>query len=144
MGANLTTDTITYHVSPPADNTALNALFAAAWLAHRPADFQPLLDHSLAYVCAHGGDRLVGFVQLAWDGGIHAFLLNTTVHPTWQRRGIGRELVRRAAQVARERGMHWLHVDYEPRLAGFYGACGFRHTAAGLLSLADGPDRTGE
>ena len=144
MPSNSEPSPITYRISPPADNAALNALFAAAWPAHAPADFQPALGHSLAYVCAYQENRLVGFVQLAWDGGIHAFLLNTTVHAGYQRRGIGRALVRRAAEVAHERGLHWLHVDYEPQLAGFYHACGFRRTEAGLLRLRDTPDHTSE
>ncbi len=130
-------DSIIYQTSPAVSNDVLNALFEAAWPAHTPGDFQPILGRSLAYVCAYDGDRLIGFVNLAWDGGIHAFLLNTTVHPDWQRHGIGRALVRRAAAVARERNILWLHVDYEPHLAGFYRDCGFRPTEAGLLWLPD-------
>jgi GNAT superfamily N-acetyltransferase len=130
-------DSIVYRISPVIGNDALNALFDAAWPAHTPGDFQPILRRSLAYICAYDGDRLIGFVNMAWDGGIHAFLLNTTVHPNWQRRGVGRALVRQAAVVARERGIHWLHVDYEPHLAGFYRDCGFRPTEAGLLWLPD-------
>lgn len=82
---------------------------------------------------------MIGFVNLTWDGGIHAFLLDTTVHPDLRRRGIGTELVRRAAVVARERGIEWLHVDFEPRLSGFYRNCGFRRTAAGLMNLKEAP-----
>ena len=130
-------DAIVYRISPAVGNDVLNTLFDAAWPAHAPGDFQPMLNRSLAYICAYGGDRLIGFVNMAWDGGIHAFLLNTTVHPDWQRRGVGRVLVRRAAVVARERGIHWLHVDYEPHLTGFYRECGFRPTEAGLLWLPD-------
>jgi len=137
MANHLQPDSIVYRTSPAISNDALNALFEAAWPAHTPGDFQPILSRSLAYVCAYDGDRLIGFVNLAWDGGIHAFLLNTTVHPDWQRHGIGRALVRRAAAVARERNILWLHVDYEPHLAGFYRDCGFRPTEAGLLWLPD-------
>lgn len=126
---------IAYRISPPVDSAALNALFAAAWPDHRAADFAPVIAHSLVYVCAFHGDWLVGYVNVAWDGGIHAFLLDTTVHRDWQRRGIGRELVLRAAQAARARGMHWLHVDYEPHLDGFYRSCGFAPTLAGLINL---------
>jgi GNAT superfamily N-acetyltransferase len=74
-------------------------------------------------------------VNVAWDGGAHAFLLDTTVHPDHQRQGIATALVRRAVDLARERGAHWLHVDYEPHLDGFYRGCGFRPTAAGLIAL---------
>lgn len=127
---------ITYRVSPPVTNEALNALFAAAWPDHQPEhDFMPVLSHSLAYVCAYAGERLIGFVNLAWDGGIHAFLLDTTVHPEAQRRGIGVELVKVAVDTARARGIEWIHVDYEPHLRGFYSRCGFRPTDAGLIKL---------
>jgi len=86
---------------------------------------------------AYDAGRLVGFVKLAWDGGDHAFVLDTTVHPEYQRRGIGRLLVRRAAGVAEENGVEWLHVDYEPHLEGFYARCRFRPTPAGLIRLGD-------
>jgi hypothetical protein len=45
-------------------------------------------------------------------------------------------LVREATGVARERGAEWLHVDFEPHLTGFYRACGFQPTEAGLIKLA--------
>ena len=127
--------TITYAVSPPVTNEALNALFAASWDNHIPTDFTPILSRSLLYVCAYDGGELVGYVNVAWDGGIHAFLLDTTVHPGWWRGGIGGELVRRAAEAAQGRGMVWLHVDYEPHLEGFYRECGFSPSAAGLMRL---------
>ncbi|MGN6700857.1 MAG: GNAT family N-acetyltransferase, partial [Thermomicrobiales bacterium] len=77
----------------------------------------------------------IGFVRLAWDGSVHAFLLEPTVRPDFRRRGIGRALVARAVAVARERGLTWVHVDYEPQLRDFYQACGFRPTDAGLIRL---------
>jgi ribosomal protein S18 acetylase RimI-like enzyme len=124
-----------YRISPAVTNAELNCLFAASWRGHTEADFSPILSRGLCYVCAYEGERLVGFVNVAWDGGIHAFLLDTTVHPDFQRRGIGVELVRRAAEAAREKDIHWLHVDYEPHLKAFYEACGFFHTEAGLMRL---------
>ena len=126
---------IEYKLSPAVSNVALNALFAAAWPAHRSSDFQPILRRSLVYVCAYHGQALLGFVNLAWDGGVHAFLLDTTVHPRVQRIGIGRSLVDRAVAAARERGIEWIHVDYESHLRTFYRQCGFGHTEAGLIQL---------
>ena len=126
---------IEYHISPPVTNDTLNTLFAAAWDNHQPADFTKVLAHSLLYICAYDGERLVGFVNVAWDGGVHAFLLDTTVHRDRQRRGIGVELVRQAAEAARQQGIEWLHVDYEPHLEQFYKQCGFQPTLAGLMNL---------
>jgi GNAT superfamily N-acetyltransferase len=122
-----------YRICPAVDEAALNALFATAWEDHRTSAFGPILQRSLVYVCAYAGTELIGFVYLAWDGGVHAFLLNPTVHPRWQRRGIGTQLVREAVAVARQAGVEWVHVDYEPHLRAFYAACGFASTEAGIL-----------
>jgi GNAT superfamily N-acetyltransferase len=93
--------------------------------------------HSLGWVAARASDGvLVGFVNLAWDGGDHAFLLDPKTRAKWQRRGVGTELVGRAAQHAKAAGCEWLHVDFEPHLRSFYiDACGFRPTDAGLIHL---------
>ncbi|HEY0494206.1 MAG TPA: GNAT family N-acetyltransferase [Kutzneria sp.] len=93
--------------------------------------------HSLGWVCARDGDdALVGFVNVAWDGGAHAFLLDTMVVDELRGRGIGAELVAAAATGIRAAGCQWLHVDFEPHLRHFYlDACGFRGTEAGLLAL---------
>lgn len=134
-GADHGVGSLIYRVSPPLTNDELNALMAAAWLDHARRDFRPVLSRSLAYVCAYQEARLVGFVNLAWDGGEHAFILDTLVHPELRRRGIGRELVMRAVGEAGGRGLQWVHVDFEPHLRSFYERCGFRDTAAGLIRL---------
>ena len=130
---------IEYRVAPAIDDAELNRLFAAAWPGHCDRRFGPVLARSLTYICAFTHGALIGFVNAAWDGGLHAFLLDTTVAPEYRRRGVGTELVRRAADMARRAGLEWLHVDYEPHLDGFYRGCGFCPTAAGLLHLPATP-----
>jgi GNAT superfamily N-acetyltransferase len=79
---------------------------------------------------------LIGFVNVAWDGCDHAFLIDTKTRETFQRRGVGTHLVRLAAEQANSAGCEWLHVDFEPHLQAFYfDACGFRPTDAGLIHL---------
>lgn len=122
-------------VRPLLTDDELNELFAAAWPDHRPTSFAPVLARSLTWLAARGAGRLVGFVNVAGDGGLHAFVLDTTVHPDERRRGLGVRLVRTAAEAARSAGAVWLHVDYEPHLESFYARCGFRPTAAGVMRL---------
>jgi GNAT superfamily N-acetyltransferase len=128
-------------VAPPVTSADLNQLFADSWIDHRERDFEPVLARSLTYVCCHRGDELIGFVNVAWDGGVHAFLLDVTVHPAERLRGLGVALVTRAAAACRERGLEWLHVDHEARLAPFDGRCGFAGTAAGVMRLNEPPGR---
>lgn len=74
---------------------------------------------------------------MAWDGRIHAFLLDTLVASTHRHQGTGKALVRLAVHEATEAGCHWLHVDWNDGLDAFYiDACGFNRTSAGLLALA--------
>jgi GNAT superfamily N-acetyltransferase len=120
--------------SPP-NNDELNALFAAAWPDHTSRDFQPILARSLAYVVVRVSGRLIGFVNVAGDGGDHAFLLDPTVHPEFQRRGIGTTLLKKAAEFARIRGAEWLHVDFDRGLESFYRKAGYHTTCAALLHL---------
>lgn len=93
--------------------------------------------HSLGWVTARVGDAaLVGFVNVATDGGDHAFLVDTKTHGLYQRRGIGTRVVRFAARHAKAAGCEWLHVDFDRGLESFYfDACGFRPTVAGLIHL---------
>ena len=125
-------------------NQEINALHAEAfntkvygesewnWLAlvHR---------HSLGWVVARDGAQLVGFVNVLWDGLVHAWLQDTMVAIQARGRGIGTGLVARARDGAKAAGCEYLHVDFEDHLRPFYlGACGFVPTTAGLMSL-DGP-----
>jgi ribosomal protein S18 acetylase RimI-like enzyme len=93
--------------------------------------------YSLGWVSARdAAGTLVGFVNVAWDGGDHAFLIDTKTRGSYQHRGIGTAVVRLAVEHARAAGCEWLHVDFEPELRRFYfDACGFRPTDAGLIRL---------
>ncbi len=124
------------------DDRALCELHAAAFggPAGDHAWFAQVSRHSLGWVCARDGTgRLVGFVNVAWDGGAHAFVLDTIVHPRRQRDGIGTRMVGLAIDQARAAGCEWLHVDFDARLEPFYlDACRFARTSAGLIDLRAG------
>jgi GNAT superfamily N-acetyltransferase len=99
---------------------------------------QQVEQHSLGWVCAHDRDRLVGFVNVAWDGGVHAFVVDTLVDAGVRHEGIGTGLLEVAIREARSAGCEWLHVDFEEELSGFYfGACGFAPTPAGVIALRE-------
>ncbi|MGC4791979.1 GNAT family N-acetyltransferase [Micromonospora sp. DT178] len=124
----------------PVDDVELSVLHARAFggaVGQVTPWAERLERHALTWVGAFDAGRLVGFVQVCWDGGAHAFLLDTAVDPEWQHRGIGTDLVRAAVDDAAAAGCEWLHVDFEAHLETFYlERCGFRTTAAGLLHLA--------
>jgi len=93
-------------------------------------------NHSLGWVCARAGEDLVGFVNVPWDGALHAFIMDTMVGGAWRRRGVGTGLIAKATEGARSAGCEWLHVDFDDHLRTFYfDACEFVPTNAGVISL---------
>ena len=119
-------------------NQESNSLHAEAF-AHPilETDWIGLLKaHSLGWVTAQEAGQLVGFVNVAWDGECHAFILDTIVRASRRRHGIGTRLVAVAASQARAAGCEWLHVGFDEEYRSFYlDACGFKPTPAGLLAL---------
>jgi putative methionine-R-sulfoxide reductase with GAF domain/GNAT superfamily N-acetyltransferase len=135
---------IEYRWRGPVTDAEVVALAAAHGGRAPPGWWDQIRPHSLGWVTARQPDgALAGWVNVAWDGGAHAFLLDTKVATEYQRQGIATALAGHAARHAQAAGCEWLHVDFEEHLARFYfDACGFRPTAAGLIHLATHrPDR---
>ena len=129
----------------PIDDQVLSDLHARAF-GNRNSGPQPwaqrLEQHSLTWIGAFERDTLIGFVHACWDGGSHAFVLDTIVDTPHRRHGIGRALVRALMDQAAAAGCEWLHVDYVPHLSTFYEkACGFERTNAGLRRLSAASER---
>ena len=133
-------DDVELKVRFPIDDQVMSDLHARAF-GNRNSGPQPwaqrLEHYSLTWIGAFERDTLIGFVHACWDGGSHAFVLDTVVDTNHRRRGVGKTLVRAVIDQAAAAGCEWLHVDYEPHLSNFYEqACGFERTDAGLLRLS--------
>jgi GNAT superfamily N-acetyltransferase len=129
---------VRYAWRTPFVNDDVNALHAEGFgHALLDIDWRSRVErHSLGWVCAFEADHLIGFVNVAWDGGEHAFVIDTLVAPDRRRAGVGHGLMEVATRESRAAGCAWLHVDFEEELREFYvGACGFAPTPAGLVAL---------
>ncbi len=102
-------------------------------------NWRSLVDrHSLGWVVARDDERmLIGFVNVLWDGLVHAWVQDTMVAVAARRHGVGKALVAVAEEGARSAGCEWLHVDFDDdALRDFYfRGCGFSPTHAGLKQL---------
>jgi GNAT superfamily N-acetyltransferase len=92
--------------------------------------------HSLGWVVARDGSSLVGFVNVLWDGLVHAWIQDTMVATSARGHRVGTRLMAVATDGARDAGCEWLHVDFDDHLREFYyDACGFTPSNAGLIEL---------
>ena len=131
---------VAYAWRGPVEDEAIEALHAQAF-GHERRDrhwCHRLDAHSLGWVTAIRAGRLIGFVNVAWDGNEHAFILDTAVTPGERHAGVGAALVRRAVDGARAAGCRWVHVDFEEHLEEFYVTrCGFTPSPAAVQALGD-------
>ena len=123
-------------------STEVNHLHAEAF-GHRVYrdeewDWRSQLErHSLAWVTARQGGTLVGFVNVLWDGAVHAWLQDVMVAESAQGRGVGAGMVRLVKEKVAEAGCEWLHVDFDEGTQRFYlETCGFTPAKAGVMRLA--------
>ncbi|HFI0694020.1 TPA: GNAT family N-acetyltransferase [Streptococcus suis] len=91
----------------------------------QPAMLQKALEHSLFVLAAFDGDRLVGLLRAVGDGYSIVFIQDILVLPTYQRQGIGRQLLEQT--IAYFPGIYQLHLltDNTEKTRSFYEELGF-------------------
>jgi GNAT superfamily N-acetyltransferase len=132
---------MSYEWRGPFHNTEVNLLHSVAFetRVHSDSDWDWVAlteRHSLGWVTARRQNKLLGFVNVLWDGLVHAWIQDLMVAPDERGQHVGVGLVHAARDGAARAGCDYLHVDFDPRLKAFYlDACGFEETAAGLMIL---------
>ena len=112
----------------------LHALYTANnWSsAQKPALLKQALAHSHAVVSAWRGRQLVGLGNAISDGHLVVYYPHVLVHPDYQGRGIGTEIMRRLKE--KYRGFHQHVLIADGRAIEFYRKCGFTR-AGGTESM---------
>jgi ribosomal protein S18 acetylase RimI-like enzyme len=133
MGAVLSYDIVS---GEKLDVAEVAALYRASTLAERrPVDdrevFTGMIRNANLIVTARLGDRLVGFCRSVTDWSYVTYLSDLAVDVEFQRRGIGRELIRRTVEAAPKAKIVLLSA---PAATGYYPRVGFRqHPSAWVL-----------
>jgi GNAT superfamily N-acetyltransferase len=100
------------------------ALYRAnGWSAAEKPELADALRGSHFLVSAWDGDRLVGLANALSDGCLVVYYPHLLVLPEYQRRGIGRELMR--LLMARYEGFHQHILVADGNAIEFYRKCGF-------------------
>ena len=93
---------------------------AVGWTnyTYQPQMLEKALSHSLAIYLALDGDAVVGLVRLVGDGFSSVFIQDLIVLPSYQRQGIGSNLMKDAYQVQ-------LATEQTEKTLNFYRSLGF-------------------
>ena len=105
----------------------LHLYHAVGWTnyTHQPEMLEQALSHSLAIYVALDGDTVVGLVRLVGDGFSSIFVQDLIVLPSYQRQGIGSDLMKEALEDYKDVYQVQLVAEQTEKTLGFYRSMGF-------------------
>ena len=100
---------------------------AVGWTnyTHQPQMLEQALSHSLAIYLALDGDTVVGLVRLVGDGFSSVFVQDLIVLPSYQRQGIGSNLIKEALADYKDAYQIQLATEQTEKTLDFYRSLGF-------------------
>ena len=100
---------------------------AVGWTnyTNQPQMLEQALPHSLATYLARDGEKIVGLVRLVGDGFSSVFVQDLIVLPSYQRQGIGSNLMKEALADYKDAYQIQLVTEETEKTLGFYRSLGF-------------------
>ena len=100
---------------------------AVGWTnyTNQPQMLEQSLAHSLAIYVARDGEKIVGLVRLVGDSFSSVFVQDLIVLPTYQRQGIGSDLMKEALGDYKDAYQVQLVTEETEKNLGFYRSLGF-------------------
>ena len=100
---------------------------AAGWTnyTNQPQMLEQALPHSLAVYLAFDGEKIVGLIRLVGDGFSSVFVQDLIVLPSYQRQGIGSDLMKEALEDYKDVYQVQLVTEQTEKTLGFYRSMGF-------------------
>lgn len=102
------------------------------------AAYQNPAMRSFCSIGAFAGEELVGYIDCVSNGVTDAYIQDLMVHPQWQGRGIGTELMQRMIGRLKASRIYMISVLYDAPLALFYRRFGFTQILAGQMENDEG------
>ena len=87
----------------PVSGTAIEALRLAVGWDEEAGKYDQVLTNAWMHLTVRDRGRLIGYVNVISDGISNALIADLMVQPSFQRRGIGTAIVRRAVSAAGRR-----------------------------------------
>ena len=119
-----------------ADVLALYQAVGWSMYTRDPKKLERAIAQSLSVLGAYDGDQLVGLIRAVGDGETILFIQDLLVLPSYQRQGIGRQLVDALVDQFPQVRQRVLLTDDQPQTRAFYENIGFvQGSKVGVLAF---------
>lgn len=88
---------------------------------------------SYCHIAVYEGNKLIGYIDSTSNGVTDAYIQDLMVHPNFQGKGIGTELVNQMIAYMKEKQIYMVSVVFEKELKSFYERFGFYTMLSGQL-----------
>lgn len=88
---------------------------------------------SYFHIAVYDEEKLIGYIDSVSNGVTDAYIQDLMVHPDYQAKGIGTELMNRMIAELKERHIYMISVVYEEKLKTFYNRFGFFNMLCGQM-----------
>lgn len=88
---------------------------------------------SYFHIAVYDGNLLIGFIDCISNAVTDAYIQDLIVHPDYQKKGIGTQLMNRMISHLRKQNVYMISVIYDAQLSSFYQRFGFTQMLSGQL-----------
>lgn len=88
---------------------------------------------SYFHISVYDDEKLIGYIDTVSNGVTDAYIQDLMVHPNYQGKGIGTELMNRTIAYLKERKIYMISVVFEEKLLPFYNRFGFFKMLCGQM-----------
>ena len=92
---------------------------------------------SYYHIAVYEDDKLVGYIDSVSNGVTDAYIQDLMVHPDYQGKGLGTELMNQMITYLKENRIYIISVVFEESLKPFYDRFGFYHMLSGQMETCN-------
>ncbi len=82
-------------------------------------------------------EALIGYIDCVSNGVTDAYIQDLMVHPDYQGRGIGTDLMKKMIDYLKKNHIYMISVVFDESLKSFYEKFGFYHMLCGQMETYD-------
>lgn len=93
---------------------------------------------SYYHIAVYVEDKLVGYIDCVSNGVTDAYIQDLMVHPDYQGKGVGTDLMNKMIMYLKEKRIYMISVVFEESLKPFYDKFGFYNMLCGQMETFRG------
>ena len=96
-------------------------------------EYENPLMTSYYHIAVYEKDELIGYIDCVSNGVTDAYIQDLMVHPNYQGKGVGTELLNQMIAYLKENHIYMISIVYEESLKPFYEKFGFYQMLCGQM-----------